>query len=114
MSAKVAVLEPHGETPSEHVKKCVAQYLVRKALADWVIVNVVLRRRALRSIPASAYQSDPRSFSATPYIPDRMPPLELPNCKFEPPARHQTLAKIRRDKTFRDRAYPEQQTGGNQ
>lgn len=77
MARKVSV-----EHSPEHLKRSVAARLVRRGWAIWLIPNLKIRRLAVR-----AKCSEPRYERGAPYIPERMPPLEIPNTKFVPPLR---------------------------
>jgi hypothetical protein len=81
MSRKIAV---QGETV--HLKKSIAKLLVRRLLARWVVVNRSIQRVPISELPPGVFARLPRCVSqAKPYIPDKLPPYELPGLKFELP-----------------------------
>lgn len=77
MARKITVVND-----ASHIKKSVAQLLVRRLLAEWVVINVSIRRLAVRELPRMI--PDWRSASG-PYIPERMPPVEVGGCHFQEP-----------------------------
>jgi hypothetical protein len=84
VSAKVRILEI-GQSVSDpgrkHVKKSIAALLVRRLLAEIVTPGVI------RLLPVTTCH-DPRTKFiriAKPYIPEKMPPREVPGVFFQPP-----------------------------
>jgi len=75
MSRKIAV---EGETV--HYKASVARRLVRRGWACWVIEGAKIRRLLIRATPEPV----PPQRHPT-YIPDTLPPYELPGLKFQLP-----------------------------
>jgi hypothetical protein len=81
MARKIAV---KGE--SVHIKKSIAKLLVRRLLARWVVVNQLIERVPIHELPPGALARMPRCFvPAKPYIPEELPPYELPGLKFQLP-----------------------------
>jgi hypothetical protein len=88
MARKIQVVPAHSDQPSEpHLKKSIAQNLVRRHLAEWVIKNVRIKMRAIREIPVTALKSGRGAYDINNYIPERLPPAELPGVIFVPPAK---------------------------
>lgn len=79
MARKIAV-----EGERTNYKKSVAELLIRRLLAVWVIEGISIRRLAVREIPDQAARF---TLETKAYIPERMPPREVPNTKFVPPER---------------------------
>lgn len=78
MARKIAV-EGGG-----HLKKSVAELLVRRLLAVWVVRGVSIRRLPIQEIPFEA-ASIRIHLPARPYIPAKMPPVEVGGCHFQGP-----------------------------
>ena len=76
MSRKIAV---EGETA--HYKASVARRLVRRGWAIWTKANHTIRRLKERHIP----EPEPIPITAKPYIPEELPPCELPGLRFTLP-----------------------------
>jgi hypothetical protein len=88
MARKIGVIEAHQSDSRfcRDVTKSVARLLIRRLLADWIVVNQVIRMRPISALPA---QIPPALFlapSAKPYIPEHLPWAELPGLIFRPPA----------------------------
>lgn len=72
MAHKITVLDDNSQ-----IKKSAACLLVRRLLAEWVVFSVSIRRLKTREIPRT---TTARFILPTkPYIPEKMPPVELPN-----------------------------------
>jgi hypothetical protein len=86
MSKKIGVLDCHESVdaqPSNFIKKSIAEMHVRRLLADRIKPNLI-RMRAIRSVDeilkaASFAPGRPA------YIPEKMPPREVPGVFFELP-----------------------------
>lgn len=78
MAHKITVIDDNSQ-----IKKSAAFLLVRRLLAEWVVFSVSIRRLKTRQIPrtTTARFVLPRK----PYIPERMPALEVPGVHFEEP-----------------------------
>lgn len=90
MARKIGVLDihqNHSATPQTFIKRSLAEILVRRLFAEWVIKNVLLRRLEIK--PAQAMPERAAHTVAVPYIPEQMPPREIAGCKFQEP---QTLS----------------------
>jgi hypothetical protein len=84
MSRKIDCLHPDGN-PSGQLKRSIAHSLVRRALAVWVVKNVTLQYLAIRETPSN-FLSERLPYPSRPYIPEKLPPVDLPGIKFEEPA----------------------------
>ena len=82
MARKILVLSVSGHPEREHLKKSVALILVRRLYADWEIPGVSIRRRAIR---ATRLRSEHGPAIPSRYIPERMPPVDVPGVHFEEP-----------------------------
>lgn len=83
MAKKIAVYGVSGSLESGELKKTVAKCMVRQLYACWVVENVSIQRLSVREFrPSSAPQLRP---VYTPYIPEILPPVELPGVIFVPP-----------------------------
>lgn len=91
MARKIAVLEPHTDCVARHVKKSVAVLMVRRLFWSWEKENEIARILPLRSIPAAARSARPPSESRprTRYVPDQLPPLQIPGVRFQQPQTEQ-------------------------
>lgn len=79
MSRKIVV------TPSnERIKKSAAELRVRRGLAEWVVKNVSIRLLAIRALP-KGWMSQKVAGQSKPYIPEHMPPVDIPGVKWIPP-----------------------------
>ena|SRR6185437_10378631 len=86
MAAKVRLLDHNqglDETPREYLRKSVVLALVRRAQADWIVRNVLAKRREPRAEPHAMLPIEP--VVCRPYIPEKMPPLNVPGVWFEEP-----------------------------
>lgn len=84
MSRKVAVYGLSGSPEGGHVKNSEAKRLVRQMFAVWLERNVSIQRVSVRQFrPSSAPQLLPPRL---PYIPEVLPPIEIPGVRFLPPA----------------------------
>lgn len=83
MARKISVIGISGTPENCQLKKSVAQMLVRRLLAEWVIKNLTIRRLAVRSV---SLPTAPAPRIDVIYIPDILPPAEVPNCYFKPPS----------------------------
>ena len=86
MSRKIAVLDLHqadSDKPVTYVKRSVADLLVRRLLAVWVIDKQVIRHVAVRSL--REFTSMKFVMPSKPYIPEHMPPVDIPGVKWIPP-----------------------------
>lgn len=62
MAKKIGVLDVHqqsGARPQTYVRKSVAQLLVRRLLAEWVIENVLIQRKDVKQGRKVAVKSTP-------------------------------------------------------
>lgn len=78
MAKKIAV-----ENSRDYLKKSVAQLLVRRLVAEWVVPGVMIRR-----LTVSGPILDVRSCRvqvARAYVPEKLPPAEISGCKFREP-----------------------------
>jgi hypothetical protein len=102
MARKIAI-----ENSREHLSKNVALLLVRRCMAYWVVPNVMIARiDAKTARPRDVREERPPQIT---YIPDTLPPVELPDVRFEA-----SEASIRRrleaqTPQFRYLSWPEQQ-----
>jgi hypothetical protein len=81
LARKIAI---EGETV--HIKKSIAKLLVRRLLAVWVVQNAIIRRVPVTELSPGALARMPRcALPPKPYIPDDLPPYELPGLKFQLP-----------------------------
>lgn len=78
VSRKVAVL---GE--NRDLKRKIAESLVLKGFADWVIYMVSIQMRPLWKFDPSGSQSG--NYALKRYIPEEMPADEIPGVYFQPP-----------------------------
>lgn len=84
MAKKIVVYGVSGSLESGELKKTMAACMVRQLYAVWVVENVSIQRLSVREFrPSSA--PNPRPIY-TPYIPEFMPPVEVPGVHFVPPA----------------------------
>jgi hypothetical protein len=78
MAKKIAV-----ENTRDYLKKSVAQILVRRLVAEWVVPGVMIRRLTV------AAPLDIRScrthLAEKPYVPEKLPPAEVSGCRFREP-----------------------------
>jgi hypothetical protein len=74
---RIAVREIGQSSISRHVSKTVAQLFVRRLLAEWVSRSVI-QMLAVKP-PHKAGDPSPR------YVPEKMPPLNVPGVWFEEP-----------------------------
>ena len=83
MAKRIGLIEPQGQVPSTYIKKSAAQLLVRRLLAKWEgdAVRLVDVRQMDRAIPARFIIPE------KPYIPEILPPAELPGVLFVPPVK---------------------------
>lgn len=84
MAKKIAVYGVSGTPETGDIKKTSAQLLVRRLLACWLVENVSIQRVSIKSV---RLPSSPLPILARPsqYIPERLPPVEVPGVYFEPP-----------------------------
>lgn len=79
MSRKIVV------TPSnERIKKSAAELKVRRGLAEWIVKNVSIRLIAIREIKPG-WMSQKVNLPSKHYIPEHMPPVDLPGLRFVAP-----------------------------
>lgn len=83
MARKIGIIPIGGTEPDTYVKKSVAHLLVRRLLAKWDGPHV----RYLLINPAKAICAMSNSHPAKPYIPEKMPPREIPGVYFKPAER---------------------------
>ncbi len=74
----VGVLEPGATVVATHLKRSVALRLVRRGWAE-IVTDFVIRR-----LSARATYSEPR-YQPSRYIPETMPPVDLPGIHFQEP-----------------------------
>ena len=86
MARKIALLEPHGTKPSIYLKKSAAMLLITRLLADWEVRGVSIRRRMTKALPPG-FHSQRFIPQPKPFIPERLPPAELPGIRFIAPLR---------------------------
>lgn len=80
MSKQVAVYGVSGTPEGYRIKNSEAKRLVRQMFAVWLERNVSIQRLSIREFrPSSAPQ--PRPVPSL-YIPDHMPPAEVPGVRF--------------------------------
>jgi hypothetical protein len=88
VSAKSGILKPGQPLtaiPYRRVKKAVALLLLRRLIVEEIIAGVLYRERPISQtadIPLVRLVGP-----AKPYIPEQMPPREVPNVFFKPPER---------------------------
>jgi hypothetical protein len=86
MARKIGLLDPYQPdhaTPKHHVRKVLAELMVRRLLWEWVIRNHIARVKPLGALPAVI----PRAEAAPrgDYIPETLPPAELGGYRFRGP-----------------------------
>jgi hypothetical protein len=79
MATKVTV-----EGSSDSHSKTVAQLLVRRQLAEWVIRNVRIRY-AVKTAKAVDIRSCRVQAPQKAYVPEKLPPAEVSGCRFREP-----------------------------
>lgn len=91
MARKIAVLHAHSDIVARHEKRSRAQLMVRRGLWDWVTKNEIARILPLRSIPLAARSARTPSESRPliRYVPDQLPPLQIPGVRFQQPQNEQ-------------------------
>ncbi len=96
---------PNGVTILEFIKRSVAQCRLRQNLAAPIFNElgklIAIKMLPVRERPALNKPYDPHR-KLPPYIPEHLPPAELPGIRFEPPASALILFP---DKVFPD--YPQ-------
>jgi hypothetical protein len=78
MAKKIAV-----ENSRDYLKKSVAQILVRRLVAEWVIPGVMIRRLNVSApvdIRSCRVQAPQKA-----YVPEKLPPAEVSGCRFREP-----------------------------
>jgi hypothetical protein len=84
MARKVIVLHENGKSAGD-IKRSVAYLMVRRLLWQWVQEGKIARILPVREIPLRA-----QSIRIPPpirrYMPDRLPPAEVPQVHFKPPS----------------------------
>lgn len=60
MAFKVQVIDERNRPTGETLKRTVARLLVRRALAEWVIHNVSLRRRKIADVNLAELPQEPK------------------------------------------------------
>lgn len=83
MARKISVIGISGTPENSQIKKVVAQLLVRRMLAVWIIRNVSIQRVSVRE--ANPLAAERIQVEWKPYIPETMPPREVGGCKFQEP-----------------------------
>jgi hypothetical protein len=68
---------------AEHLKKSAAEYLIRNLMADWIEEGVSLVRRTAKEI--ANFKSIRIEGPIKQYIPERLPPVEVPQVRFREP-----------------------------
>ncbi len=76
----LAVAQPTTSTPTEFLPKHLAARLYRRGWLD-KISKALYRRRATRDLQRAMGEIHVGTW----YIPDKLPPLEVPNCIFREP-----------------------------
>lgn len=85
MARRIVVISSYNDEPTgERLKKSIAELAVRRLLAEWVIKGFSIRRRKVAEINLQALPAV-RDLTPRTYIPLRLPPAEVENCKFVPP-----------------------------
>lgn len=79
MARKIGVFKAGQSTgqPRTYIKKSIAKLLIRRNLAEWVTINLILRMRNELQ-PGKAIDFLPQ---ASHYIPDRLPSHKTPGTK---------------------------------
>lgn len=80
MAKKIAV-----ENSRDYIKKSVAELLVRRLVAEWVVPGVMIRRLTCSSQPLDIRVIRPTVAPIVQYIPETLPPAEVSGCYFEEP-----------------------------
>lgn len=83
MSQKVGILDFHqaaGELPRTFVKRDIACLMVDRMAAEHISQRVI--RMFPRDSIFPAFRLQPRDAR---YIPEKLPPREIPGCYFQPP-----------------------------
>lgn len=83
MARKISVIGISGTPENSQIKKVVAQLLVRRMLAVWLVRNVSIQRVSVRA--ANPLTVERIRIEWKPYIPENMPPREVGGCKFQEP-----------------------------
>lgn len=84
MAKKIAVYGVSGSLETGGLKKSDARRMVRQLYACWVVENVSIQRLSIRDFrPFSSPHA--RHTPAAAYIPEKMPPVEVPGVRFIPP-----------------------------
>lgn len=92
MARKIPVLHATSDVVSHHVKKSVARLMVRRLYWIWEKENEIARIQPSSNIPLSARSARPPSESRPPrtrYVPETLPPLQIPGVRFEQPKTEQ-------------------------
>jgi hypothetical protein len=82
MAARIGILATNQDIqmePRTYVKRSVAELLVRRLLAEWIGRRIIRMLTVVEPMKGSDVQ--PRR----PYIPEKLPPVELPGLHFEDP-----------------------------
>lgn len=97
MARKIAVLEAHSDAVARHVKKSVAAMMVRRLFWIWEKENEIARIQPLHNLPTAARSARTPSESRPliRYVPDQLPPLQIPGVRFEQPQTEQWRLKQR-------------------
>lgn len=66
MAKKIDVIGISGVKEAAQIKKCVAEQLVRRLFAEWVVKGSCIRRLAIKAVSLCAPRFTPKS---KPYVP---------------------------------------------
>ena len=93
MAHKIAVVERLSGDVRRHLKRRVAEWLVHRSIAEWVVENVSVRIIAINRLPTEALRFKPETVvkARLTYIPVNLPPREVPGVVFVPPANAQPV-----------------------
>ena len=90
MAFKVHVLDDRDRPTGEKLKRCVADLLVRRLVADWVIHRVSIRRRKIAEINLSALprEAQPRRrfrgcYSYEHHLEPKIEPFTIANSEWQ-------------------------------
>lgn len=82
---RITVVQRPSRDVRRHLNKTVAELIVAQVLGVWVEPGRTLRVLTLRGLPDAAMRPRPLSRQKYRYIPEKMPPVEVPGVKFEEP-----------------------------